>query len=150
MWGWGDANAGCPGRPFCSMFQSFCLRLRRWMGRFVPCACCFRLSSLLAGWLLALWRLPFFRCWYPLLAHCFVLAAAACIACPLDSACFLSCVFAGSDVLAVSLLRVDGVPFFWDGMVPWDGFFGGDAVGLGMHFRVSVSRYVWVTYRILI
>ena len=23
-------------------------------------------------------------------------------------------------------------------------------VGLGMHFRVSVSRYVWVTYRILI
>ena len=85
---------------------------------------------------------PFFRCWYPLLAHCFVLAAVACIACPLDSACFLPCVFAGSDVLAVSLL--------WDGMVPWDGFFGGDAVGLGMHFRVSVSRYVWVTYRILI
>ena len=43
-----------------------------------------------------------------------------------------------------------GSLFFWDGMVPWDGFFGGDAVGLGMHFRVSVSRYVWVTYRILI
>ena len=87
-----------------------------------------------------------FPCWriasYLLLPHAF--------ACPLDSACFLSCVFAGSDVLAVSLLRVDGVPFFWDGMVPWDGFFGGDAVGLGMQSRVSVSRYVWVTYRILI
>jgi hypothetical protein len=51
-----------------------------------------------------------------------------------------SCVFAGSGVLAVSLLRVDGVLFC--GVVPWDGFFGGDAVGLGMQSRVSVSRYV--------
>ena len=148
--GLGRCECWLPRAPLLQHVSVFLPALAALDGAFCPLCMLFP-PIVPAGGLVARTVAPsLFRCWYPLLAHCFVLAAAACIACPLDSACFLSCVFAGSDVLAVSLLRVDGVPFFWDGMVPWDGFFGGDAVGLGMHFRVSVSRYVWVTYRILI